>query len=236
MAGRFREPPLATYSTWGCYIHAMAPPTRTRVLIADDHPLFVDGLARRVKERPELELIGEASDGPAALEAIRQLQPDVAVLDIKMPGLDGLRVAAAVTREQLPTKVVMLSAYVESPVVFKALGAGARAFLAKDSDRREVCEAIVAVARGEVVLPPTMHSGLVEQIKAHAGEDEPSLTAREQEVLALIAAGVSAPQIGRRLHLSTGTVKTHLKNLYEKLGVSERAAAVAEAMRRGMIE
>ncbi len=214
----------------------MAAATRTRVLIADDHPLFRDGLARRIKERPELELIGEAADGPAALAAIRELRPDVAVLDIKMPRLDGLRVAAAVARDGLATKVVILSAYVESPVVFKALAAGARAFLSKDADRREVCEAIAVVARGEVVLPPTVHSGLVEQIRAHGSEDEPSLSARERQVLALIASGASAPEIGRRLHLSTGTVKTHLTNLYEKLGVGDRAAAVAEAMRRGLIE
>lgn len=209
---------------------------RTTVVIADDHPLFRDGLARRVKERPELELIGEAGDGPVALQAIRALCPDVAVLDIKMPGLDGLRVATAVARDGLPTRIVILSAYVESAVVFKALGAGARAFLAKDSDRRDVCEAIISVARGEVVLPPGVHSGLVDQIRVRAGEDQPSLTARERQVLALIASGASAPQIGRRLHLSTGTVKTHLKNLYEKLGVSDRAAAVAEAMRRGILE
>ncbi len=214
----------------------MSPTSRTRVLIADDHPLFLDGLARRIKERPDLELIAEAADGPDALEAIRELRPDVAVIDIKMPRLDGLRVAAAVARDKLPTKVVILSAFVESPVVFKALAAGARAFLPKDSDRRDVCEAILAVARGEVVLPPTMHSGLVEQIRTHAREDEPTLTGREREVLVLIASGASAPQIGRELHLSTGTVKTHLKNLYEKLGVRDRAAAVAEAMRRGMLE
>jgi two-component system, NarL family, nitrate/nitrite response regulator NarL len=210
--------------------------TRTRVLIADDHPLFRDGLARRNKERPELELIGEAGDGPGTLEAIRELKPDVAVLDIKMPGLDGLKVAAAVAREELPTQIVILSAYVESPIVFKALAAGARAFLSKDADRCDVCETIVAVARGEVVLPPMMHSGLVDQIRAHAGGDAPGLTPREREVLNLIAAGASAPEIGRRLHLSTGTVKAHQQGLYEKLGVSDRAAAVAEAMRRGILE
>ena len=214
----------------------MATSTRTRVLIADDHPLFRDGLARRIKERPELELIGETGDGPATLAAIRDLRPDVAVLDIKMPGLDGLKVAAAVAREDLPTQIVILSAYVESPIVFKALAAGARAFLSKDADRRDVCETIVRVARGEVVLPPMMHSGLVEQIRAHAGKDAPGLTPREREVLALIAAGASAPEIGRHLHLSTGTVKAHQQGLYEKLGVSDRAAAVAEAMRRGILE
>lgn len=214
----------------------MTSPVRTRVLIADDHPLFRDGLARRIKERPELELVAEAADGPAALAEIRVTRPDVAVLDIKMPGLDGIRIASAVAREDLATRVLILSAYVESAVVFKALAAGARAFLSKDSDRREVCEAIIAVARGEVVLPPNVHAGLVDQIRSRGGDDTASLTAREREILVLIADGASAPQIGRALHLSTGTVKSHLKNLYEKLGVSDRAAAVAEAMRRGILE
>jgi two-component system nitrate/nitrite response regulator NarL len=158
------------------------------------------------------------------------------VLDVKMPRIDGLRLAAAITRDGVQTRIVVLSAYVESAMVYKALAAGARAFLSKDADRGEVCDTIVAVARGEVVLPPTIHSGLVEQIRVRGGADEPSLTAREREVLALIADGASAPEIGRRLHLSTGTVKTHLKNLYEKLDVSDRAAAVAEAMRRGILE
>ena len=219
-----------------CYIHGMTARARTRVVVADDHPLFRDGLTRRIRERPDLELVGEATDGSEALDAIRSLRPDVAVVDIKMPRLDGLRVAAAVSRDELDTRVVILSAYVEDALVFKALAAGARAFLSKDAERGEVCDALAAVARGEVVLPPTVHSGLVSQIRANAGDDQRRLTARERDVLTLVATGASAPEIGRQLHLSTGTVKTHLKNLYDKLGVSDRAAAVAEAMRRGMLE
>ena len=209
---------------------------QARVVLADDHPLFRDGLARRIRERPELELIAEAGDGVEALAVIRELRPDVAVLDIKMPRVDGIRVAEAVARDHLETRVVMLSAYLESALVFNALAAGARGFLSKDADRQEVCEAIIAVARGEVVLPPSLHSGLVGQIRAHGAAEAPSLTIREREVLALVAAGDSAPQIGRRLHLSTGTVKTHLQHLYEKLEVNDRAAAVAEAMRRGLLQ
>jgi two-component system nitrate/nitrite response regulator NarL len=207
-----------------------------RVVVADDHPLFRDGLTRRIADRPELDLVGEASDGAEALAVIRLLRPDVAVLDIRMPRLDGIKIAAAVTRDGLETQVMILSAHLESALVFKALAAGARAFLSKDADRGEVCEAIIAVARGEVVLPPGVHSGLAGQIRANAPRDTLSLTLREREVLTLIADGASAPQIGRQLHLSTGTIKTHLARLYEKLGVSDRAAAVAEAMRRGLLE
>lgn len=214
----------------------MTAPSRIRLLVADDHPLFRDGLVRQIRGRPEFELIGEAADGPSALKAIRELRPDIAVLDIKMPKLDGLRVAAAVARDELPTRIVMLSAYVEGPLVFRALAAGARAFLSKEADRREVCDTIAAVARGDVVLPPNLHSGLAQQIRTQAQTYQATLTARERAVLTLIASGATAPEIARRLNLGTGTIKTHQKNLYEKLGVNDRAAAVAEAMRRGLVE
>jgi two-component system nitrate/nitrite response regulator NarL len=214
----------------------MAPPARTRVVVADDHPLFRDGLVRRIKERAELEFVGEASDGIDGLAKIRELHPDVAVVDVKLPELDGIAVAAAVTRDELPTHVIMLSAFLDSELVYKALAAGARAYLSKDADRQEVCDTIVSVARGKVVLPSELQAGLAEQIRTHGQPDGQRLTPREREILALIATGASAPQIGGRLHLSTGTVKTHLLHLYDKLGVSDRAAAVAEGMRNGLIE
>jgi two-component system nitrate/nitrite response regulator NarL len=209
---------------------------RTRVVVADDHPLFRDGLVRRIKERAELEFVGEAADGAEAIAKIRELRPDVAVVDFKLPEIDGIAVAAAVARDELPTRVLMLSAFDDSGLVYRALSAGARAYLCKDADRQDVCDTIVAVARGKVVVPSELQVGLADQIRARGQVDGERLTPREREVLALIASGASAPQIGDRLHLSTGTVKTHLLHLYDKLGVSDRAAAVAEAMRRGLIE
>lgn len=206
------------------------------MIVADDHPLFRDGLIRRIRERPELEVLAEAADGPAALDLIRGLRPNVAVLDLKMPGMDGLKLARTLAADRLPTRLVILSAYVESSLVFEALAAGVRGFVSKDADRHDVCEAILAVAAGEVVLPPALHSGLAAEIQSRTRESQPALSAREGEVLALIAGGASAPQVARELHLSTGTVKTHLASLYEKLGVNDRAAAVAEAMRRGMLQ
>ncbi|MHB1836999.1 MAG: response regulator, partial [Solirubrobacteraceae bacterium] len=165
----------------------MEPGTETRVLIADDHPLYRDGLARHISERSDLRLIGEAADGAEALNAIRDLRPDVAVVDLKMPRVDGIRVAAAASSETPETRVIILSAYLESALVFRALAAGAQAFLSKDADRSEVCDAIVAVARGDVVLPAGLHSGLVDEIRARAGDDSPPLTSREREVLELVA-------------------------------------------------
>ncbi len=209
---------------------------RTRVIIADDHPLFRDGLARRVQERPDLELVGQAADGNEVIELVRALKPDVAVVDLKMPGGGGLGVARALTREALTTHLVLLSAHLDSALVFEALAAGARAFVSKDADRLEVCETIVAVARGDVVLPAWLHAGLASEIRTRARDADPALTARELDVLRLIAEGRSAPAVGRALHLSTGTVKSHLTSVYEKLGVNDRAAAVAEGMRRGVLE
>ena len=213
------------------------PPVRVTVLVADDHPLFRDGIARAVKERPDLELVGEAADGRGALEQIRALAPAVAVVDLRLPGLDGLEVLNAVRRDGLPTRILMLSASTEGPLVFEAVAAGAAGYLSKQADRTAVCDAVAAIARGESVLDPGVQTGLMAEVQSRGvAESRPVLTRREAEILRLIADGRSAPDISRELFLSTATVKTHLGHLYEKLGVSDRAAAVAEAMRRGLLE
>jgi two-component system nitrate/nitrite response regulator NarL len=215
---------------------AVEPQRRVRVLVADDHPLFREGIVRSVKERPDLELVGVAENGREALEEVRRLQPDIALIDVKMPGLDGLQVLNALVRDGAPTKVVFLSAYPDSGIVYKALEGGAQGFLSKDAGKQAVTDALAAVARGETVLSPTIQREVFGEIRLRARDDRERLTPRENEILRLIAEGLSAPDIGKRLFLSPATVKTHLQRLYEKLGVSERAAAVAEAMRRGLIE
>jgi two-component system nitrate/nitrite response regulator NarL len=212
-------------------------PSRVTVLVADDHPLFRDGIARAVSARPDLELVAEAADGREALDRIRELSPAVAVVDLRLPGLDGLEILNAVRRDGLPTRILMLSAATDGPLVFEAVSGGAAGYLSKSADRTEVCDAVAAIARGETVLDPQLQSGLLEEVRARGVADtRPVLTPRETEILRLIAEGLSAPEIGRRLYLSTATVKTHLGHLYEKLGVSDRAASVAEAMRRGLLE
>lgn len=210
--------------------------SRLTVVVADDHPLFREAVTRAVAERPEFQLVGEASDGRTALALIRERSPDVAVLDLRMPELDGLAVCSAVTRDGLSTRVVLLSAYLEGATAFEAIAAGAAAFLSKDASRRKVGEVIAAVGRGETVLGEEVQAGLAAEIRARGRKDRPTLTERESQVLERIAGGASAPAIAKELHLSPATVKTHLGALYEKLGVSDRAAAVAEAMRRGLIE
>jgi two-component system, NarL family, nitrate/nitrite response regulator NarL len=210
---------------------------RTRVLIADDHPLFRAAITRVVEASTDLELVGEASDGRTALDKIRALSPDVAVIDVRMPELDGSAVLVALREEGLPTNVVFLSAFLDSTTVYDAVAAGAKAYLSKEADSEEIVEAIAAASRGDTILGPEVQTGLAEEIRSREQtEARPRLSDREHEVLRLIAQGLSAPEIGERIHLSTATVKTHLQHLYEKLGVSERAAAVAEGMRRGLVE
>ena len=212
-------------------------PERVTVLVADDHPLFRDGIARAVKERPDLELVGEAADGRAALDGIRELAPAVAIVDLRLPDLDGMDILNAVKRDGLATRILMLSASTEGPLVFQAVSAGAAGYLSKNADRTAVCDAVAAIARGESVLDPGVQSGLFAEVRSRGVTDQrPVLTQRENEILRLIAEGKSAPDISRELFLSTATVKTHLGHLYEKLGVSDRAACVAEAMRRGLLE
>ena len=213
---------------------AKAP--RVRVFVADDHPVYREGVARAIKARPEFELIGEAENGRQALDRIKALLPDVAILDVQMPGLQGSEVLHAIKRDGVPTRVVLLSAHVDSETVYRAVASGAGAYLSKESSRERICDAVAAVARGEVVLSAEVQAGLASEIQIRERDERPALTPREHEILVLTANGHSAPDIGKQLHLSQSTVKTHLKSLYEKLGVSDRAAAVAESMRRGLLE
>jgi two-component system, NarL family, nitrate/nitrite response regulator NarL len=208
---------------------------RTTVLVADDHPIYREGIARAIRDRPELELIGEAADGREAVEAVTASEPDVALLDIQLPELSGIEVAEAIRARGLATRVVILSAFSESELVYRAIAAGARGYLRKDAGRAEICDAVSAVARGDGVVPAAMQGDLLAEIQRQQESDRPVLTAREQEVLAMTAEGLGAREIAERLYLSSTTVKTHLQNVYKKLDVSDRAAAVAEGMRRGLL-
>jgi two-component system, NarL family, nitrate/nitrite response regulator NarL len=208
---------------------------RTTVYIAEDHPVFQEAVARAVNSRPRLELVGATRDGRTALEEIRVLVPDVALLDRGLPRLDGVEVVRAIIREALATRVVMLSADSSSGLVYDVVKLGVAGFLTKAATLDEICDTIEAVARGETVLAQEIHSGLVTELREREQHARPLLTERESQVLVLIADGLSGPEIGERLFISSSTVKTHVKSVLEKLGVSDRAAAVAEAMRRGLI-
>ena len=215
---------------------AASKQNRIRVYLADDHPIYRQGLVDAIKGRPDLELIGEAADGRTALNEIRDLVPDVSVIDLAMPELSGFEVLNAIQRDGVDTKVVVLSANTESEAVFRAVAEGAVAYIPKEADREEVCDAIAAASRGDVVLSSEIQAGLANEIRLRGKEERTPLTPRESDVLKLTAEGLSAPEIGFQLHISAATVKTHMQSAYEKLGVSDRAAAVAAAMRQGLLE
>ncbi|EIT93100.1 response regulator [Mycobacteroides abscessus 4S-0726-RB] len=184
----------------------------------------------------QITVVAEAENGTGALELIREHRPDVALVDYRMPELDGTQVAAAVRRDELPTRVLLLSAHDDAAIVYRALEEGAAGFLSKESTRTELVGAVLDCARGRDVVAASLTAGLAGEIRKRAQSAGPSLSTREREVLRMIAAGQTVPAIARALFLAPSTVKTHVQRLYEKLGVGDRAAAVAEAMRRGLLE
>jgi len=205
-------------------------------VVVDDHPFFRDGVARGLTLSGQIKVLGEAADGREALVLIAREKPEVALVDYQMPDMDGIAVVHAVTRDALPTRILLLSALTDSAIVFRALEEGAAGYLSKDSTRAEIVDAVVRVAKGEVVVPPTLTVGLVEQIRLRSQNDGLVLSEREQQIVSGFARGLSIPQLAAELFIGTSTVKTYAQRLYEKLGVSDRAAAVAEAMRRGLLE
>ena len=205
-----------------------------RVVVVDDHPFFRDGVTRGLTNSGRIDVVAEVGDGRGALEVIRREQPDVALVDYEMPDVDGLGVVRATIRDKLPTRVVLLSAHTDSAVVFRALEEGAAGYLAKDAalrDRRGGPRR----RQGSNGPAPELAAGLAGEIRLRAQEQRPVLSERERQALAA-ARGLSVPQVAAELYLGVSTVKTHTQRLYEKLGVSDRAAAVAEAMRRGLVE
>jgi two-component system nitrate/nitrite response regulator NarL len=217
---------------------ANGTPPMTRpmmVLVADDHPVYRQGVVRSLKSRPGLRVEWEAGSGREALRVIRDERPDIAVLDLRMPELDGLQVLEEVEAQGLATRVVLLSGHTSGDTVYRAVAMGALGVLSKDAMPDEIGDAVAAVARGETVLHPDAQLALAAAVRRREDTSRPQLTEREQQVLALLAEGRSAPEIGRTLYLSTATIKSHLHTLYDKLGVSDRAAAVAVAMRTGLL-
>jgi two-component system, NarL family, nitrate/nitrite response regulator NarL len=208
----------------------------TSVLIADAQPLFRDAVARTVRAHAALALAGVVQDGDAALRVIRDAAPAVAVLGVPLALVDGPAIARAVSRDGLATRVLLLLPEPDPLTAFDAIAEGAAGCLTRTVEPDRLTAAVRAVARGDVVIAPELQSGIAREIHARHGGHGPLLTAREREVLSWVADGRSTLQIARGLHLSPTTVKTHLGHAYEKLGVSDRAAAVAAGMRRGLLE
>jgi DNA-binding NarL/FixJ family response regulator len=206
-------------------------------LVADDQTVVREGLVMLLGLSQGIDVVGAAADGDQAVALAHQHRPDVVLMDLRMPRTDGVAATRRILEELPRTRVIVLTTYADDESVFAALEAGARGYLTKDAPAAEIQRAIRTVHAGEALLDPVVAARLVDAIAQPPGEPAPErLTAREQEVLALMAEGLSGPQIADRLIVALPTVKTHQARLYEKLGVSERAAAVAEAMRRGLLE
>jgi len=203
-----------------------------RLLIVDDHPVVRNGLHGMFAGDPEFEVVGEAADGAEAVAYAQSLAPHVVLMDLRMPGMDGVAAIRKLAALGVPSKVLVLTTYDTDSDVLPAIEAGATGYLLKDTPRAELLRAVRAAARGEAVLSPTVATKLLGQVRAPAKDD---LSKRELEVLALIAKGATNREAAAQLFISEATVKTHLLHLYAKLGVSDRAAAVATAFARGLL-
>lgn len=207
-----------------------------RVLIADDHSVVRQGLRMFLALDPELEVVGEASDGGQAIQLARALTPDVVLMDLLMPGTDGIN-ATGTIRAQVPaTQVLVLTSLLDDRSVVDAVQAGAAGYLLKDTQAEQLCAAIKAVARGQVQLAPDAAARLVREVRTPDGEiPGPGLTARETEVLRALATGLTNREIGRLLHIGERTVKTHVSHLLAKLGLQSRTQAALHAVQIGLL-
>jgi two-component system nitrate/nitrite response regulator NarL len=198
--------------------------------------MFLEAILDAIRDHPELELVGSAAGGRDAAAGITALDPDVAVLDMRLRGLSGHEVLDHVAGQERRTRVLFLSAHIESDLVYGALASGAAGYLSKEIDRDAICQAIVAVADGQTVLSPDVQRNLASAIRRRDVRERPVLTPRELAVLELVAEGLATHQIAARLQIASATVKTHLRSIYHKLDVADRTSAVAAAMRRGLLE
>lgn len=202
-----------------------------RVLVVDDHPVVRAGLTGLLGTEPGLEVVGEAVDGQDAVQAAHRLAPDVVLMDLRMPLMDGAAATERITRELPGTGVLVLTTYETDADILRAVEAGATGYLLKDTPREELVAAVLAAARGETVLAPSVAARLVSRVRGGAER----LTPRETEVLQAVARGLSNNEIGAELFITEATVKTHLLRIFAKLDVDDRTRAVTVALERGMI-
>lgn len=208
--------------------HAAAD--KVRVLIADDHVTVREGLGAMIGRQPDMMVVGEAANGRDAVDLWGKHRPDVTLLDLRMPALDGVAALEQIRREDASARVVMLTTFDTDNEISRAIAAGAKGYLLKDAQREELLECIRKVHSGETCIPPSLVTKLV------AGMSSEPLTGRELDVLTLLAEGKSNKEIGRNLYISETTVKSHLRSIFAKLNVLSRTEAITAASRRGLVQ
>ena len=209
-----------------------------RVLIADDHPIVRQGIVAVVDRERDIEVVGEASNGHEAVEMTASLEPDIVLMDMKMPEMDGVEATAHITNTAPNAAVIILTTFDTDDYIFRGLKAGARGYLLKDSPPSELIGAIRTVHSGESMIEPRVAGRLLDQFTRSSSEDasQDSLSPRETEVVRLMASGATNKEIAARLNIGESTVKTHIVHLFTKLGVNDRTGAVMAAARRGIVE
>jgi DNA-binding NarL/FixJ family response regulator len=213
---------------------------KLRLLIVDDHAMFRDGLRAVLEHADDMELVGEACDGETAIGLAAELQPDIVLMDLHMPGLGGIEATRSITAAHPRVKIIALSMYQDDRLVDSMIGAGAHGYIPKDARATELLQAIRTVAAGGAAVDPMVTSRVLEQYRRLSAREDALaagfLTERETEILRLLAAGASNRSIAQRLYLSEQTVKNNLSGIYQKLGASNRTSAVAIARRKGLIK
>ena len=203
-----------------------------RLLVVDDHPVVRDGLCSMFAHDPEFDVLGEAGDGAEAVRLAQELRPDVILMDLRMPGMDGVAAITELAARGVAARVLVLTTYDTDSHVLPAIEAGATGYLLKDAPRADLLRAVRAAAHGEAALSPAVAAKLMNRVRSPAAGP---LSQRELEVLELVASGTTNREAAARLFITEATVKTHLLNIYGKLGVGDRAADAAAAVNRGVL-
>jgi len=207
-----------------------------RIVVADDHPIVRAGIVGLLEQAQGIEVVGEAADGSEAVELAASERPDLVLMDLRMPGVDGASATASIVAAGGGTRVLVLTTYETDDHILAAIEAGASGYLLKAAPQAEILAGIRAVAAGETVLAPSIAAKLVSRVRADAASiAPPALSPREREVLVLVAEGRSNPEIAKALYIGEATVKTHLLHAFEKLGVNDRTRAVTRAMELGLL-
>ncbi|WP_448808577.1 response regulator [Agromyces bauzanensis] len=206
-----------------------------RVLVVDDHPIVRGGIVSLLVTADDIEVVGEAADGEEAVRRVLELSPDLVLMDLRMPKLDGAAATARILEASPQTRVLILTTYETDDHILGAIEAGASGYLLKAAPQDEILTGVRSVVAGETVLAPSIAATLVSRVRAGAASAAPALSPRELEVLRLVADGRSNPDIARTLFIGEATVKTHLLHVFEKLGVNDRTRAVTRAMELGLL-